>query len=120
MDTPGAVRINDHPLLGPLPEADVVAFTCDGIAVEGRAGEPIAAALLASGWRVFRTMPRYGDPRGGYCMVGRCTDCLMVVDGVPNVRVCVTLVAAGLDVRTQVGLGEEQWDPARGESSGVA
>jgi hypothetical protein len=119
LDTPGAERIREHPILGPLPHAPVVAFTCDEIVVQGREGEPIAAALLAAGWRVFRTMPRYGDPRGGYCMVGRCADCLMVVNGAPNVRVCVTPVAAGLDVRTQIGLGEDQWDPTPGHASGA-
>ncbi len=74
--------------------------------VEGRAGEPIAVALLAAGVRIFRTMPRFGDARGGYCMVGRCTDCMVIVDGVPGIRACVTPVTAGLDVRTQHGLGE--------------
>ena len=99
-------RIRDHPVLGALPEAPSVAFTFDGRQVIGRHGEPIAAALLASGIRIFRTMPRSGDPRGGWCMVGRCGDCLVVVDGLPNVRACVTPVANGLSVETQVGLGE--------------
>jgi aerobic-type carbon monoxide dehydrogenase small subunit (CoxS/CutS family) len=89
-------------------------FTFDGVAVRGREGEPIAAALLAAGQRVFRTMPRYGDARGGYCMIGRCADCAVVVDGVPNVRACVTMVRAGLDVRTQYGLGEDAWGPSMG------
>jgi aerobic-type carbon monoxide dehydrogenase small subunit (CoxS/CutS family) len=89
-----------------MPPAASVAFTFDGTPIEGREGEPIAAALLAAGFRVLRTMPRFGDARGGYCMVGRCADCLMVVDGTPNVRACLTPVAEGLDVRTQHGLGE--------------
>lgn len=106
----GAARIVDHPLLGALPAAATVAFTFDGRPVEGRVGEPIAAALLAAGYRVLRTMPRFGDGRGGYCMVGRCADCLVVVDGVPNVRACVTPVGEGLDVRTRRGLGTGDGD----------
>jgi aerobic-type carbon monoxide dehydrogenase small subunit (CoxS/CutS family) len=51
-------------------------------------------------------MPRFGDARGGYCMIGRCTDCLVVVDGLPNVPACRTPVSAGQAVRTQHGLGE--------------
>ena len=43
-------------------------------------------------------------------MVGRCTDCMVIVDGVPNVPVCLTRVTAGLDVRTQCGLGETTAD----------
>jgi aerobic-type carbon monoxide dehydrogenase small subunit (CoxS/CutS family) len=101
----GEARVVEHPVLGELPPAAMAAFTFDGKPVEGRAGEPIAAALFAAGVRVLRTMPRFGDARGGYCMVGRCADCLMVVDGVPNMRACMTPVAEGLDVRTQHGLG---------------
>jgi 2Fe-2S iron-sulfur cluster binding domain len=101
-----AVRIDDHPVLDPLPDAPLVTFTFDGRSIEGRLGEPVVVALLAAGVRVLRTMPRYGDARGGYCMVGRCADCMVVVDSVPGVRACVTPVTAGLDVRTQRGLGE--------------
>ncbi|MHB8947330.1 MAG: (2Fe-2S)-binding protein, partial [Bacillota bacterium] len=49
--------------------------------------------------------PRTG-PRGLFCAIGRCTDCVMTVDGVPNVRTCVTPVREGLRVETQRGLGE--------------
>lgn len=106
----GAARIGEHPVLGALSPAPVATFTFDGIPVEGRLGEPIAAALLAAGFRVLRTMPRFGDGRGGYCMVGRCADCLVVVDGTPNVRACVTPVAEGMDVRTRHGHGSAGGD----------
>ncbi len=103
----GAGRIETHPILGDLPTAPFVTFTFDGSPVQGRADEPIAASLLAAGIRVLRTMPRFGDARGGFCMIGRCTDCMVVVNGVPNVRACITPVAADLDVRSQRGLGDE-------------
>jgi hypothetical protein len=102
----GAAHITAHPILGDLPQGRRIEFTFDGAAVGGRKGEPIAAALFAAGYRVLRTMPRFGDARGGYCMIGRCTDCLVVVDGMPNVPACQTPITAGLDVRTQRGLGE--------------
>ena len=101
----GATRIVAHPILGDLPPVALVEFTFDGASVLGRDGEPIAAALFAAGYRVLRTMPRFGDARGGYCMIGRCTDCLVVVDGLPNVPACRTPVSAGQAVRTQHGLG---------------
>jgi predicted molibdopterin-dependent oxidoreductase YjgC len=100
----GAARITAHPILGDLPQGPAVEFSFDGAVICGREGEPIAAALFAAGYRVLRTMPRFGDARGGYCMIGRCTDCMVVVDGIPNVPACLTPVAAGLDVRTQHGL----------------
>jgi hypothetical protein len=102
----GATRITAHPILGDLPPAPLVEFTFNGAAVSARDGEPIAAALFAAGYRVLRTMPRFGDARGGYCMIGRCTDCLVVVDGLPSVPACRTPVSAGQAVRTQHGLGE--------------
>jgi predicted molibdopterin-dependent oxidoreductase YjgC len=108
----GATRVTAHPILGDLPPVPLVEFTFDGIAVSGRDGEPIAAALIAAGYRVLRTMPRFGDARGGYCMIGRCTDCLVVVDGLPNVPACRTPVSAGQAVRTQHGLGETAWGEA--------
>jgi predicted molibdopterin-dependent oxidoreductase YjgC len=102
----GAVRVSAHPILGDLPQGPRIDFTFDGAVVAGREGEPIAVALFAAGYRVLRTMPRFGDARGGYCMIGRCTDCMVVVNGTPNVPACLTPVIAGLDVRTQRGLGE--------------
>jgi hypothetical protein len=108
----GATRVAVHPILGELPTEPLVEFTFDGDVVAGRAGEPIAAALFAAGYRVLRTMPRFGDSRGGYCMIGRCTDCQVVVDGIPNVPACLTPVSVGLSVETQHGLGKSAWREA--------
>lgn len=105
-------RIGTHPILGPLPGAATVRVTLDGRPLSARAGEPIIAALLAAGVRVFRTMPGAGEARGGYCMIGRCSDCLMTVDGELNVRACVTPVRDGMRIVTQHGLGE--WDAPTG------
>ena len=102
----GATRITAHPILGELPSVPLVEFTFDGDVVAGREGEPIVAALFAAGYRVLRTMPGFGDARGGYCMIGRCTDCQVVVDGIPNVLACLTPISAGLAVQTQRGLGK--------------
>lgn len=106
----GSRRLDVHPLLGPLPPAEEVGFTLDGCSLTGRSGEPILIAVFAAGVRVCRTMPRSGQARGGYCLVGRCADCLMLVDGEPNVRTCVTPLRAGARVETQHGLG--RWDGA--------
>ena len=105
----GAKRITAHPILGDLPPVPTVTFTFDGVPIEGREGEPIAAALFAAGFRVLRTMPRFGDARGGYCMIGRCTDCMVVVDGIPNVPRLPDPGSTGLVVQTQHGLGEGEW-----------
>lgn len=71
------------------------------------------AALFANGVRIFRTMPKTGAPRGGFCFEGRCSDCQMIVDGVPNVMACITPLAAGMRIETQRGVG--QWPTEPGE-----
>lgn len=82
-----------------------VTFAFDGSELMGFEGEPIVAALFASGVRIFRTMPKTGAPRGGFCFSGRCSDCQMIVNGVPNVMACITPLAAGMHVETQHGVG---------------
>lgn len=98
-------RIRQHPILGPSVDAATIPFTIDGEPAEARAGDTVASALLAVGHRVFRTMPRTGEARGGYCFVGRCTDCLMIIDGEPNRMACQTVVGEGMRVERQHGLG---------------
>lgn len=78
----------------------------DGRELPAWEGETVAAALVAAGHRVFRTTPGDGGPRGYFCGMGVCHDCLMTIDGQPNVRACMTPVRQGLEVETQQGLGE--------------
>ncbi|MGI6552672.1 MAG: (2Fe-2S)-binding protein [Bacillota bacterium] len=100
------MRITEHPILENLSEdRKTVTITIDGQKIQAYEGEPIAAALWARGIKELRQTPRFGENRGIYCGIGRCTDCMMTVDGVPNVRTCVTPVADGMVIETQNGLG---------------
>jgi len=101
------MRIEDHPILGKAPERRKVTIIVDGEPVEAQEGEPIAAALAAVSKRVLRYTSKRGEPRGFFCALGRCSDCLMTVNGVPQVRTCITPVEEGMRVDTQEGLG--QW-----------
>ena len=101
----GESRVLDHPILGELPEGKLVRFTLDGQTLTGVDGEPILAALVAHGIRLCRTTVRRHEPRWFYCGIGRCTDCMMMVDGVPSVRTCVTPLREGMHVETQHGVG---------------
>jgi len=78
----------------------------DGGELTASEGESIAATLLASGRRLTRWTARTGEPRGYFCGMGICQDCLVTVDGLPNVRACMTPVRDGMRVETQRGLGE--------------
>ena len=101
-------RIKHHPILGDADEnkEDDVIIYVDGKEYNVRRGEMIAAALMANGIRVFRKTIKHNLPRGIFCGIGRCTDCVMTVNGIPNVRTCVTPVEDGMKIETQKGSGE--------------
>jgi len=80
-----------------------VSLTLDGEPVTAYEGESVAALLLAEGHVATRTTRR-GAPRGVFCGMGVCFDCLVVVDGIPNTRACVTWVREGMAVARQSGL----------------
>ncbi|HXP73259.1 MAG TPA: (2Fe-2S)-binding protein [Stellaceae bacterium] len=88
-----------------LPDAAVtlVTIAVDGLAVSARAGETVAAALLAAGFGAFRTTPASGSSRGPYCMMGVCFDCLVAVDGVGSRQACLVQVREGMRIETQRG-----------------
>ena len=70
-------------------------------------GESVAAALMAAGHVAFRRTAKRGDPRGLYCGMGVCYDCLVAIDGQPGRRACMTEVSDGMRVVLQEG-----WGPA--------
>jgi sarcosine oxidase, subunit alpha len=82
-----------------------VSFDFEGRRVEGFAGDTIGSALYASGRRVFSRSFKYHRPRGLQCCSGHCPNCMMTVDGAPNVRVCVEPIREGARVRAQNVLG---------------
>jgi len=98
-------RVLHHPILGDVSENRYVIIYCDGKPIEAIEGEPIASALMSAGIRSFRTTAKRNEPRGVFCAIGRCTDCMMIVDGKPNTRTCITPVREGMKVETQYGLG---------------
>ena len=82
-----------------------VAFRVDGRPMSGYAGDTIGSALFASGMRVFSRSFKYHRPRGLLCCSGHCPNCMMTVDGVPNVRVCAEPLREGADVHAQNVVG---------------
>lgn len=81
-------------------------FFFDGRPVAAFEGETVAAALLAAGHRTLRTTAVTGASRGIFCGMGVCFDCLVVIDGEPSRRACVTFVREGMRVETQSGYGD--------------
>ena len=105
------MRVTEHPILGKMVKGRKVEFEFDGKLMRGYEGEPIATALMGAGIKVFRYTVKGQNPRGVFCAIGRCTDCVMTVDGMPNVRTCVTLLRKGMKVQTQMGLGA--WEKSK-------
>lgn len=99
------MRIEEHPILGRFEKGPKIQFTFDGKQMEGFEGEPIAIALRSNGVVIHRYTTRRNEPRGMFCAIGRCTDCIMIVDGRPNIRTCVESLKPGMVVVTQKGRG---------------
>ena len=99
------MRINEHPILI-FNRGEKLTFFFNGQEIEGYAGETIAAALHASGIRELAKSQNLHRPRGLFCAIGNCSSCLMVVDGQPNIRVCVTRIRPGMRVEIQHGKGD--------------
>lgn len=82
-----------------------IGFTLDGAAMTAVEGQSIAGALIGHGvlsWRRTRIDDR---PRGVFCGIGACFDCLLIVNGEPNVRACLAQVREGDRVERQEGTG---------------
>jgi len=75
-----------------------VTFSFDGVPVTGFAGEMVAAALLGAGIRALGRNPVDGAPRGLFCAMGVCQECVVLVDGTA-VEACRTPVREGMVVR---------------------
>lgn len=74
-----------------------VVFLWNGTEIHCRMGETIATALLCAGQLELRRSPRAGNPRGAWCMMGVCQECLIRVDGVVR-QACLTPAESGLRV----------------------
>lgn len=99
------MRIKDHPILDFKRERKIN-FTFDGQQIEAYQGETIVAALHAAGIKKLSKSSKFDRPRGLFCSIGKCSSCLMTVDGIPNVKACVTLAKEGMDVQSQRGRGK--------------
>jgi len=97
------------------PAAPRAAFTFDGKAYEGYQGETLAAALTANGVLGLR-QTKEGAPRGIFCGMGVCYECVVQVDGRPAQRACLTKLSDGMEVHRQPHGG----DPVPSEAPGLA
>jgi sarcosine oxidase subunit alpha len=93
-----------------LNEAEIQ-FTFDGKRYRARKGDTVAGALYRNGVRVLTRSIKFHRPRGLHCGSGDCPNCLVNVNGVPNVRSCITPVSEGMMVRSQNKIVSLRFDP---------
>lgn len=77
-----------------------VTILVDGRSIAADAGRPLGTVLHGEGGPILRRTERLGAPRGLFCGMGVCFDCLVTVDGRSGVRACVTPVREGMRVET--------------------
>ncbi len=87
-----------------------VRIIVDGEDVVAYEGESIAAALVAAGRPVTRWTGATGEPRGYFCGMGICQDCLVTIDGRGSVRACMTAVSDGLTIQRQRDMTQRRID----------
>ena len=90
----GAVRLPG------IERGKPVRLTLNGRAIPAFEGETVATALLADGQWTLRHTNRHETPRGVFCGMGVCFDCMMIIDDRPGTRACVTSVRDGMRVET--------------------
>lgn len=83
------------------PLATPISIELDGRSIPAKEGEPVAVSLLAAGETLFSRSSKYHRPRGAYCFTGGCAQCLMRVDGRPNVQTCHEPARPGMVLERQ-------------------
>lgn len=92
-------RAPGHRIDEGIERGEPVSFRFDGAQITAYPGETVAAALIAAGIPATR-LSRRGMPRGYFCGMGVCWECLVTVNDKPNRRACMTAVEDGMVVRT--------------------
>ncbi|MBG6238931.1 putative molibdopterin-dependent oxidoreductase YjgC [Mycetocola sp. CAN_C7] len=81
--------------------SDALSISVDGKTVDGLAGQTIAGVLLGSGRLAWRKTSSDGSPRGVFCGIGVCFDCIVEVNGIRDVRACQRRARDGDQVISQ-------------------
>jgi sarcosine oxidase subunit alpha len=90
-ERPGEGIRRERPLMFPFEGRRIRAFE----------GDTVGSALAAAGVMITGRSFKYHRPRGLFCMTGSCPNCLMQIDGIPNVRSCTEPVREGMTAHRQ-------------------
>ncbi len=87
-------------LLPAVERGKPISLIVDGKTIAANSGETVAAALLAAGIHTFRLSQKNKQPRGIYCGMGVCYECLVTINGIHAQRACITPVVDGMQIET--------------------
>ena len=96
-------RIEKHPVLEVPQGQKEVEFTFDGKKMTGYEGEAVSSALFANGIRRFSLHRNGKAPQGIFCANGQCSQCTVIIDGLPQ-KSCITPLKAGMKIETLNGV----------------
>ena len=99
------------------PNATKIQLTINGHPTQAYLGESVAAVLMLAGKRTFTQPSAYNLSRTLFCSMGVCHQCLVTVDGVADVRACMTPVREGMQINTQFGMGKADNHEAGGDDA---
>lgn len=95
-------RVMHHPVLPPLSES-WVKFTFNGREMIGRIGEMVSSAVFANGEHIFGHHHKDGSAQGIFCANGQCSQCALIIDGIP-LKSCIVPLEEGMIVKSVEGL----------------
>ena len=77
-----------------------ITLKVNGTEIQAYKGETVLAALIAAGYKTLKKNPVNQEPRGALCGMGVCFECTVTIDGIPNIRACMTEVREGMSIET--------------------
>jgi predicted molibdopterin-dependent oxidoreductase YjgC len=84
--------------IGSIKRKDKVTLTVNGKKIPAYKGETLLASLIAAGYKTLKQSPLKDEPRGALCGMGVCYECIVTINGEPNIRSCMTEVEDNMKV----------------------
>jgi predicted molibdopterin-dependent oxidoreductase YjgC len=84
--------------IGSIERKEKLTLTVNGSNITAYKGETLLAALIATGYKKMKKSPLKNEPRGALCGMGVCFECIVTVNGTPNIRSCMTEVENNMKV----------------------
>ena len=94
------LRIKKHPIIN-FDDKQKISFYFRNKKFNGLSSDSITSALHANDVKKLSTSLKYNNPRGFFCGIGKCSSCLMRVNGIPNVRICIAPLKENIKVEMQ-------------------